>query len=150
MDKHKEKQRQGCVQRAVQHIRRNRCGTASLLLLAVGAVTFLLVQSGGVGWLTDAPILQPGRVLLVTAHPDDEVIFFSSSVTALHAAGAEVFLLCLTSGAPALPIIIFIPVLRGRGCRAVPRVSFCPVVADDRPQVWRRSAVFLRLSCFNK
>ncbi|CAL5230095.1 g13553 [Coccomyxa viridis] len=98
MDKHKEKQRQSCVQRAVQHIRRNRCGTASLLLLAVGAVILLLVQSGGVSWLTDAPISQPGRVLLVTAHPDDEVIFFSSSVTALHAAGAEVFLLCLTSG----------------------------------------------------
>ena len=48
--------------------------------------------------MTDAPISQPGRVLLVTAHPDDEVIFFASSVTALHAAGAEVFLLCLTSG----------------------------------------------------
>ena len=97
---------QSCMQRAVQHIRRNRCGTASLLLLAVGAVGLLMLQSGGMSWITDAPISQPGRVLLVTAHPDDEVIFFSSSVTALHAAGAEVFLLCLTSGAPTYQILV--------------------------------------------
>ena len=102
MDKHKEKQRHSCMQRAAHHIRRHRCGTASLLLLAVGALGLLMLQSGGMSWLTDSPISQPGRVLLVTAHPDDEVIFFSSSVTALHAAGAEVFLLCLTSGASAL------------------------------------------------
>ena len=98
MEKRKEKLRLSCMQRVVQHIRRHRCGTASLLLLALVAVGALMFQSGGMSWLTDAPILQPGRVLLVTAHPDDEVIFFASSVTALHAAGAEVFLLCLTSG----------------------------------------------------
>ncbi len=134
MDKHREKQRQSCLQRAVQHIRRNRCGTASLLLLAVGAAILLLVQSGGVSWLTDAPISQPGRVLLVTAHPDDEVIFFSSSVTALHAAGAEVFLLCLTSGAPGLLTLLITAVVHERGRRAVPRASPQPAVADACPE----------------
>ena len=119
MNKHREKQRYSCIQRAVQHIRRNRCGTASLLLLAVAAFALLVIQCGGVSWLTDTPISQPGRVLLVTAHPDDEVIFFSSSVTALHAAGAEVFLLCLTSGALAHSSPLRTSVWHERGRRIV-------------------------------
>lgn len=98
MEKYWDKQRQSCVQRAMLHIRRNRCSSTSLVLLTFAALGLLLVWSGGVSKLTDSPIAQPGRVLLVTAHPDDEVIFFSSTVTALHASGAEVFLLCLTNG----------------------------------------------------
>lgn len=104
MEKYWDKQRQGCVQRAILHIRRNRCSGTSLGLLTFAAVGLLLLWSGGVSKLTDSPIAQPGRVLLVTAHPDDEVIFFSSTVTALHASGAEVFLLCLTNGKAGLSL----------------------------------------------
>ena len=105
MEKYRDKQRQSCVQRAMLHIRRNRCSSTSLGLLTFVAVGLLLVWSGGVSKLTDSPIAQPGKVLLVTAHPDDEVIFFSSTVTALHASGAEVFLLCLTNGRSDLSLI---------------------------------------------
>ena len=67
-------------------------------LLSLVAATLLLASSGVVGWLMETPMRNPGRVLLVTAHPDDEVIFFASTVTALHSSGLEVFLLCLTNG----------------------------------------------------
>ena len=36
----------------------------------------------------------------VTAHPDDETIFFSPTINALRRANHEVFLLCFTNGAP--------------------------------------------------
>ncbi|CAL8469054.1 g8595 [Coccomyxa elongata] len=75
---------------------RRRVIIASLLALCVGSL--LLLESGSVGRLAESPISNPGRVLLVTAHPDDEVIFFSSTITALHASGFQVFLLCLTNG----------------------------------------------------
>lgn len=87
------------MQQTTQQIRRNRCRTAGLCLLILAAAGIVLLSSGGANWLIDAPIAHPGRVLLVTAHPDDEVIFFASTITALHASGSEVFLLCLTDGA---------------------------------------------------
>ena len=87
------------MQRTAQQIKRNRCRTAGLCLLLVAAAGMALLNSGGANWLTDAPIKHPGRVLVVTAHPDDEVIFFATTITALHASGSEVFLLCLTDGA---------------------------------------------------
>ena len=94
------------MQRTTQQIKRNRCRTAGLCLLLVAAAGVVLLSSGGANWLVDAPITLPGRVLLVTAHPDDEVIFFASTITALHASGSEVFLLCLTDGAKlSLPIM---------------------------------------------
>ena len=79
---------------------RRRC---SRRVLATGllslSVAFLLVwESGSLERLAETPIRDPGRVLLVTAHPDDEVIFFASTISALHASGREVFLLCLTNG----------------------------------------------------
>lgn len=73
----------------------------SLLALCVGSL--LVLESGSVGRLAESPISNPGRVLLVTAHPDDEVIFFSSTITALHASGFQVFLLCLTNGTSFAP-----------------------------------------------
>ncbi len=78
-----------------------RIAVASLLALCVGSL--LLLETGSLGRLAESPISNPGRVLLVTAHPDDEVIFFSSTISALHASGLEVFLLCLTNGAPFSP-----------------------------------------------
>jgi len=38
------------------------------------------------------------RVLFVTAHPDDEVMFFGPTILGLLATAAEVFLLCLSPG----------------------------------------------------
>ena len=95
----KGKASESWMQRTAQQIKRNRCRTAGLCLLLVAAAGVVLLSSGGANWLADAPIKQPGKVLLVTAHPDDEVIFFASTITALHASGSEVFLLCLTDGA---------------------------------------------------
>ena len=39
------------------------------------------------------------RILLVTAHPDDECMFFSPTLSSLADAGAELWLLCLSTGA---------------------------------------------------
>lgn len=39
-----------------------------------------------------------GRTLLVTAHPDDEALFFGPTLTALKDQRQEVFILCLTNG----------------------------------------------------
>lgn len=41
---------------------------------------------------------RPPRVLLVTAHPDDECMFFTPTLSSLAAAGAELWLLCLSTG----------------------------------------------------
>ena len=64
---------------------------ACIMGMVVSAV--LLLAKAGSG------IQNPGRVLLVTAHPDDETIFFAPVATSLHSRGLEVFLLCLTNGA---------------------------------------------------
>ncbi|KAL6763667.1 putative deacetylase LmbE-like domain-containing protein [Haematococcus lacustris] len=37
-------------------------------------------------------------ILLVIAHPDDETMFFYPLISAAHAAGAQLFLLCLSTG----------------------------------------------------
>ena len=43
----------------------------------------------------------PPTVLLVTAHPDDECMFFAPTLASLVATDAELWLLCLSLGAPA-------------------------------------------------
>lgn len=45
------------------------------------------------------PIARGSRVALVTAHPDDEAMFFSPTLLALAAQGCTLFLLCLSTGA---------------------------------------------------
>lgn len=45
------------------------------------------------------PKVAAARVLLVTAHPDDECMFFSPTLSSLAATGAELWLLCLSTGA---------------------------------------------------
>ena len=43
--------------------------------------------------------LQPhSKVLLITAHPDDEVMFFSPVVRGLRMTGHRVFFLCVSTG----------------------------------------------------
>jgi hypothetical protein len=39
-----------------------------------------------------------GRVLLITAHPDDESMFFAPVIITLTQANVEIFLLCLSEG----------------------------------------------------
>ena len=72
------------------------CGALAAVSLII-PVWLLWYPSGGILSL-DSPIPQAGRVLLVTAHPDDETIFFSPTISALRYAGNEVFLLCFTNG----------------------------------------------------
>ncbi len=39
-----------------------------------------------------------GSVLLVIAHPDDEVMFFAPTILACHRAGCTIGILCLSTG----------------------------------------------------
>ena len=99
---------------------------AAAALVSVLLPVWLLSRPSGHPLGIDSPIPNAGRVLLVragaaqllhlsrgdvcsaglwrlqvTAHPDDETIFFSPSINALRRAGNEVFLLCFTNGAVA-------------------------------------------------
>ena len=68
----------------------------SVLLIAVVILLILLLllwkKFGGYSSLT-----AEGRVLLITAHPDDECMFFSPTLLALGRQ-QQVYLLCLTDG----------------------------------------------------
>ena len=46
----------------------------------------------------DATLLGERGVLLVTAHPDDEAMFFVPTLLALQARGVAVHVLCLSTG----------------------------------------------------
>lgn len=70
-----------------------------LLLIAFICVTLLVLAvhwfvSGGGG----RPLTNVRRVLLVTAHPDDETMFFAPSILGLVAQGCDVYLLCFSAG----------------------------------------------------
>lgn len=41
---------------------------------------------------------QPEKVLILTAHPDDEVMFFAPTILALVGMGVQVHALCLSIG----------------------------------------------------
>eukprot|EP00891_Asterochloris_glomerata_P003035 jgi/Astpho2/3035/Aster-03343 len=71
----------------VHFMRTNLLMAAGALTLGSGAVAAHL----GIGE-------QAGPILLVTAHPDDESLFFGPTITALRNAQQEVFLLCMTTG----------------------------------------------------
>ena len=73
-----------------------------ILVLGLGALTLvpyciLILLNPALRAVEDA-IQNPGRVLLVTAHPDDETVFFAPTITALHSSGHEIYVLCLTTG----------------------------------------------------
>ena len=44
------------------------------------------------------PVSAAHTVLLVTAHPDDETLFFLPALQGLQAAGARIAMLCLSTG----------------------------------------------------
>lgn len=70
----------------------------ALLLLNIYCIALssaVLVRARRASALWDAG---GGPVLLVTAHPDDEAMFFSPTIEALVTSGARVHLLCLSTG----------------------------------------------------
>ena len=71
-----------------------------LCLAAIALAPYCIVVLFKPAWkaLVEHPIKDAGNTLLVTAHPDDETVFFGPTITALHSDGHEVFLLCLTTG----------------------------------------------------
>ena len=71
---------------------------AALLCAWLGVLTLsCAVVLGHRAWPQVAPMLG-AEALLVTAHPDDEAMFFVPAVAALRLAGWEVRLLCLSAG----------------------------------------------------
>ena len=67
---------------------------ASLAIALVSVLVVSLVKcTGGKRSLKTA-----GRVLLITAHPDDESMFFAPVIITLTQANVEIFLLCLSEG----------------------------------------------------
>ncbi|KZO98599.1 LmbE-like protein [Calocera viscosa TUFC12733] len=69
---------------------------ALLLFAALSVALFLLY-----GPIPSEPIPfphAPGSALLLTAHPDDEAMFFAPTLLSLVAAGWEVWVLCLSIG----------------------------------------------------
>ncbi|KAI0315707.1 N-acetylglucosaminylphosphatidylinositoldeacety la se [Amylostereum chailletii] len=68
----------------------------SLAFLAISLFARLLLRSDqSTGLQHDS--LKPHRVLLLTAHPDDEAFFFGPTVTSLTSQ-AEIYSLCLSTG----------------------------------------------------
>ncbi len=67
----------------------------------VAAATVLV--SALLGWLgvrriSRSTLKSDGEVLLVTAHPDDECMFFAPTILAFRENANAVFLLCLSQG----------------------------------------------------
>jgi N-acetylglucosaminylphosphatidylinositol deacetylase len=67
-----------------------------LLLIPFGISLFLLFSRARN--LQNAPFKHGDRVLIVTAHPDDETIFFSPTIVSLIRARIPVSILCLSNG----------------------------------------------------
>ena len=86
--------------RSHQKSLRRVIAVAFVVVLALAAIPGLFIALLLPAWRTaEHPIENPGRVLLVTAHPDDETVFFGPTISGLHEQGHEVFLLCFTTGA---------------------------------------------------
>lgn len=80
-------------------------GTSSSPALAWPLLTSLLALAVGAGLLcawrqmAASGLGRPGsRVLLVTAHPDDEAMFFAPALLSMASAGVQVHVLCLSTG----------------------------------------------------
>ena len=68
---------------------------ALAVLLLAASLAWLRVKAAAGSTLRDVT----GRVLLITAHPDDECMFFAPTVLSLgKSVRAELFLLCLSEG----------------------------------------------------
>jgi hypothetical protein len=82
-------------------IRKKSSGLSRLLLaISITLLAFvILLQPSTVNF--DTALSHDGEsktALILTAHPDDEVMFFTPTILALLAAGWEVGALCLSNG----------------------------------------------------
>jgi hypothetical protein len=68
---------------------------SSIALIGFGAICYFILHHRNRFQLLNFPNT---RVLLLTAHPDDEVMFFAPTIQSLVDKGFEVHLLCLSSG----------------------------------------------------
>ena len=66
----------------------------NLLLALVPFVALFLLQSS-----YPKPLASHERVLLLTAHPDDECFFFGPTLLAFREQGTPVYSLCVSNGA---------------------------------------------------
>ena len=67
---------------------------ASFVIGFISILVFSLIR-----WAREKKSLRAeGKVLLITAHPDDESMFFAPTIITLAQANVEVFLLCLSEG----------------------------------------------------
>lgn len=73
-------------------------GYAALLQLLVVAYIALLVAQKQLSSPVPMPLAKSKRAMILTAHPDDEVMFFSPTILALRQAGVQVFGLSLSNG----------------------------------------------------
>lgn len=68
---------------------------SALALVGLGLISYMILHHRNRFQFIKFP--NP-RILVLTAHPDDEVMFFSPTILSLVKKGYEVFLLCLSSG----------------------------------------------------
>lgn len=66
--------------------------------IAVFLLWALLFACAALWSSQDNPFQLANRVLLVTAHPDDETIFFSPTISGILASGKVIYLMCLSTG----------------------------------------------------
>jgi len=68
----------------------------ALLVVGIPSLAILLLA---IARRLQKPLRGVGRVLLLTAHPDDEVMFFAPTILGLlHSGSVDVHLLCLSNG----------------------------------------------------
>jgi N-acetylglucosaminylphosphatidylinositol deacetylase len=72
--------------------------SAAALLVLLTAALYAAFAPAGAGKLVGTQNWAKEKVLLVTAHPDDECMFFAPTLLALGPVAAEVHNLCLSVG----------------------------------------------------
>ena len=76
-----------------------------LYVALVIASILLLTRASKLGHASNSRLFQAGdRVLIITAHPDDETMFFSPTILSLAYHKIPAFLLCLSNGAKSPPV----------------------------------------------
>ncbi|MEO5367152.1 MAG: PIG-L family deacetylase [Magnetococcus sp. WYHC-3] len=93
----------------------------------------VLRQPGALGALPVDPATLPGPVLVLSPHPDDEIIGCGGTLLALRALGRDVHVLHLTDGRHA------------QALAGLPETARCRVRYDEARQVARRAGFVLHL-----
>lgn len=78
---------------------RNAATTVSLFILLYAVLCFIIYRWCCYKKKTNTILQNSKRVLLVTAHPDDESMFFGPTLVNIIRDGIDVYLLCLSNGA---------------------------------------------------